>query len=64
MHEQMIDLAHPGGAILFRLLPVLQPQTVQHVHLRILLERTVQVVRHLGFGPGSLTGLRVCGLRS
>ena len=38
MHDQVIDLADPGGAILLRLRVIHEPQIVQDVHLGILAE--------------------------
>ena len=64
MHDQMIDLAHPRRAVLLRLLAILEPQTVQHMSLRIVVEPAVQIVRHLplGFDAGSKTRIRRCDL--
>ena len=58
MHQQMVDLAHPNGAVLLRLVHILDPQLVQDANRRIVLELAVQVVRHLPFrcGPGALAG--------
>ncbi|MCY3805842.1 MAG: hypothetical protein OXG91_05015 [bacterium] len=47
MYEQMIDLAHPRGAIVFWLAGILEPQAVQHEDIRVFRETSVQVVRHL-----------------
>ncbi len=64
MHDQVIDLAHPGRAVLLGLLAILEPQTVQHMSLRIVVETAVQVVRHLplGFDAGSKTRIGGCDL--
>ena len=52
----MIDLAHPNGAVLLRLIRILDSQLVQYANRRIVLELPVQIVRHLSFrcGPGAL----------
>ena len=64
MHDQVVDPAHPGGAVPVRLLRIREPQTVEQMHLRILPETAVQVVRDLRFcrGAGSLAGVRLRGL--
>ena len=64
MHEQVIDLAHPRRTVLLRLLRILKPKRVRHVHFAILLEGTMQVVRNLvlGRGTGSLASIEVEGL--
>ena len=43
----MVDLANADGPVLLRLLGVLQSEVVEHLRAGIVLERAVQVVRHL-----------------
>ena len=64
MDDQVVDLAHPGRAVRLRLLRILEPETVQHMYFRIVLEAAMQEVRHLllGLRAGSLAGVRVHGL--
>ena len=63
MHDQVINPTHPGRAVLLRPPRILQPETVQHTSLRILVERPVQVERHLTLSgsAGSLPWIRISG---
>ena len=53
VYEQVIDLAHSGGVIVLWLGGVLEPQAVQNEDVRIIREKSVQIVGHLFLGGDS-----------
>ena len=53
MHDQVIDLAHPGRTIVFRLLRIFEAQTVKDVNFPVLVEPAVQVVCAICFSAAA-----------